>query len=161
MTDAASLPFLYTRTMPTAAHHRSRVVTMSLVAGAHGYLAAIGFTGLLNYTVPTQYEFLEEVAAEAYWSWVHLACAAVLLAALLAPTYRPRIGPWTSELPLAALACSVGFALLTSWALFNLLWGLSAVRPVSLAGPGLALVVALGEQLLAHAWTRGTYDKGR
>lgn len=161
MTDVISLPFLYTRTMPTAGHHRSRVITTTLVAAAHGYLALIGFTGLLNYTVPTKYEFLEEVAAEPYWSWTHLICGTVILASLIAPTYRPKIGPWTSELPLAALACALGFALLTSWALFNLLWGLSAVRPVSLAGPGMALVVALGEQLLAHAWTRGTYDKGR
>lgn len=161
MTELIALPFLYTRTMPTAGHYRSRVVTTAVVACAHCYLAMIGFTGLLNYTVPTRYQFLEEIGAEQYWSWIHLACAAVLLASLTAPTYRPKLGSWTSELPLAALACALGFALLTSWALFNLLWGLSTVRPVSLAGPGLALVVALGEQLLAHAWTRGTYDKGR
>jgi hypothetical protein len=48
-----------------------------------------------------------------------------------------------------------------TWAFFNLLWGLSTVRPVSLAGPGLALVAAAGEQLLARRWARGTYDKGR
>jgi hypothetical protein len=147
--------------MPTVAHHRSRVFTTVLVACAHIYLALIGFVGLLNYTVPTPYEILEEIAAEEYWSWVHLACAAILLASLCAPKFYPHLGPWRSELPLVALACSAGFALLTSWALFNLLWGLSAVRPVSLAGPGMALVVALGEQLLANAWTRGSHDKGR
>lgn len=147
--------------MHVADHHRSRVITTVVVAGAHAYLAMIGFTGLLNYTITTKYEFLEQITRQQYWSWIHLACAAMLLASLLAPKHYPHIGPWRSELPLVALACSAGFALLTSWALFNLLWGLSAVRPVSLAGPGMALVVALGEQLLANAWTRGSHDKGR
>lgn len=157
----APLPFLYTRYVPTPAHHRGRVLATVVVAGAHGYLATIGFFGLLNYTVPTQYQVLQEVAAEEYWVWIHFICTLLLIGSLFAPKVRPQLGSWRSVLPLAALSCNIAFALMFSWALFNLLWGLSTHRPVSLAGPGLAFVVALGEQLLANAWTRGTHNKGR
>lgn len=147
--------------MPTPAHHRGRVLATTGVAVAHGYLSLIAFNGLLNYTVPTYYSVLEQIASETYWAWIHLVCALLLLGSLRSPLYRLRIRSWSSDLPLAALACSLGFAMLTTWALFNLLWGLSTIRPVSLAGPGLALVVAFGEQLLANAWTRGTYTRDR
>jgi hypothetical protein len=147
--------------MPTAAHHRGRVLATLGAAGAHLYLSVIAFAGLLNYTVPTKYAVLEQIAAQDAWAWIHLGCAALLVGSLAKPLHHIEIRSWRSELPLAALACNVGFAMLTTWALFNMLWGLSTARPVSLAGPGMAFVVALGEQLLANAWTRGTHTKVR
>jgi hypothetical protein len=143
--------------MPTASHYRARVAGTLGAAGAHSYLATIGSLGLLNYTVPTEYSLIDEVAAEPYWAWIHAVVALALVGSLWRPTWKPLGG----DLPVTAIACSLGFAMMFSWAFFNLLWGLSTVRPVSLAGPGLALIVAAGEQLLANAWTRGIHNKGR
>jgi len=147
--------------MPTAAHHRGRVLATLGAAGAHLYLAVIAFAGLLNYTVPTKYEVLQQIAAQDAWAWIMLVCALLLVGSLAAPKHHVQIGAWHSALPLAALACNIGFAMLTTWALFNMLWGMSTARPVSLAGPGMAFIVALGEQLLANAWTRGSHTKVR
>lgn len=147
--------------MPTRAHHRTRVFSTAAAAGAHGYLATIGALGLLNYTVPTPYAVLEEIAAESYWFWIHAVCSILLLASLRAPYAHPRIRNWYAEVPYAVIACQIGFTMMFCWALFNLLWGLSVERPVSLAGPGLAFIVAAGEQILANAWMRGSHDKGR
>lgn len=147
--------------MPTDNHHRGRVFATLCVAGAHGYLSLLGFTRLLNYTVPTEYAVLEQVAAQDTWAWVHAGVALLMVVALARPHVKPKIGNHVSYLTAIALACNVGFAFMFSWAFFNLLWGLTVDRPVSLAGPGLAFAVALGEQLLANAWTRGTHDKGR
>lgn len=147
--------------MPSPAHHRSRAFGTLGAAGAHTYLAVIGFMSLLDFTVPTEYEVLEQIASQDYWSWIHLGCAVTLVLSLWSPYRSLRIRRWHSELPLASIACSIGFTMMFVWALFNMLWGLSATRPVSLAGPGLALIVAAGEQLLANAWTRGTHDRGR
>lgn len=147
--------------MPTAAHHRGRQLATLGAAGAHTYLGVIGLLDLLNYTVPTPYAVLEQIASEKYWAWIHIGCAVILVCSLGHPYHRPRIKKWRSDLPFASVACGIGFTMMFVWALFNLLWGLSTVRPVSLAGPGLAFIVAFGEQLLANAWVRGTHDKER
>jgi hypothetical protein len=147
----------YTRTIPTAAHHRARVVGTLGAATAHGTLAYLGTQDLLNYTVPTRYSLIDQVASEHAWAWIHLTAAVLMLLSL-------RWGEWKrneNALPLPAIACSIGFALMFTWGFFNLLWGLSAIRPVSLAGPVLALIVAAGEHLLASAWNRGSHAKGR
>lgn len=145
----------YTLSMPTAAHHRARVAGTLGAAGAHTFLATIGALDLLNYTVPTKYELVDQVAAEGHWALAHAIIAVVLVVSL-------RWGEWRRtphSMPVPAIACSAAFAIMFTWAFFNLLWGLSAVRPVSLAGPGLAFIVAAGEHLLATAWNRGTYNK--
>lgn len=143
--------------MPTPAHHRARVAGTLGAAAAHGYLAVLAATGYLNYTVPTRYRLIDEIASDFLWLWIHAAVVMILLLSLRRPTWQPR---WP-DAPIAAIACSIAFSAMATWAFFNLLWGLSTVRPVSLAGPGLALVVAAGEHLLANAWIRGTHNKGR
>lgn len=147
--------------MPTAGHHRARVVSTVGAAAIHAYLAILGWVGLLDYTVPTQYEVLQQIAAQDYWSWIMIGCSVFLLVSLRAPYKHVTFRRHTSELPLAAVACNTGFTMLFVWAFFNLVWGLSAQRPVSLAGPGLAFAVSFGELVLATAWTRGSHDKGR
>jgi hypothetical protein len=147
--------------MPSRAHYRARVSATVGAAVIHTYLAVIGWLGLLDYTVPTQYEVLAQIAAQDYWSWIMMGCAIFLLLSLLDPQRHVRIGTHKAELPLAAVAANVGFTMMFVWAFFNLTWGLSADRPVSLAGPGLAFAVAFGELILASAWTRGTYDRSR
>lgn len=144
--------------MAVITHHRALLLGTAGVSLAHGYLSVLGFLGLLNYTVPTKYEALDEAAGDQIWAWVHLACAVLLVVSLVGD----RRG-WTARngYPFTALACNIGFAMMFTWAFFNLLWGLTAQRPVSLAGPGLAFVVAAGEQLLANGWMRGSHDKGR
>jgi hypothetical protein len=143
--------------MPSQAHHRSRVIGTAGAALAHIYLAVLGTIGYLNYTVPTRYEFLYIVADQWAWSWIHGAIAMFLLASLLAPYRRVPV----LETTLAQIACSCAFAVMLTWAFFNALWGLSTIRPVSLAAPGLAIIVAVGEQVLAHAWNRGATTRDR
>lgn len=129
---------------------------------AHGYLATLGWLGLLNFTVNTKYPPIAVVANSDLWAWIHTIAALVLVGGLVhRPYWKPAWRGHVSEIPLAAIACSVGFSAMATWAFFNMLWGVTTTRPVSLAGPGLAFVVAAGEQLLANAWTRGTHDKGR
>lgn len=138
-------------------HHRLRLFGTLGAIVAHTYLAAIGTVSLLNYTVPSRYSILAEVASDDLWTWLHAICAVVLLVGLHNPTRRiPYFGN-----RLIAVACSLGFAFMLTWAFFNLVWGLTAVSPVSLAGPGLAIVVAAGEQMLAYAWNRGALTKDR
>lgn len=128
-----------------------------VVAVAHLYLAALGAVGNLNYTVPSRYTLLQEVANDHLWAWLHALAAVVLLSSLRHP-YRHLQG---FDSPRATIASSFGFSIMAIWAFFNMLWGVSSIRPVSLAGPGLAFIVAIGEQLLAHAWSRGALIRDR
>lgn len=141
---------------PSHAHHQSRVFATLGAAMAHGYLATIGSAGYLNFTVPSEYPLLHLMASSHVWTWIHAGVTVVLLSSLHKP-YKPC---WLGT-NRAAAACSVGFATMFIWAFFNMLWGLSTISPVSLAGPGLAFAVAAGEQLLAHAWNRGAPTKDR
>lgn len=138
-------------------HHRLRILGTLGAIAAHVYLAAIGTVSLLNYTVPSRYQILGEVASDDLWTWIHAGCATLLTLALFFP--HLRVPPRGNRFP--AVACSVGFAFMLTWAFFNLIWGVSAISPVSLAGPGLAIVVAAGEQMLAYAWNRGALTKDR
>jgi hypothetical protein len=140
--------------MPTRAHHRSRVVATACVAAAHAYLASIGSVGYLNFTVRSDYPLLHELASSTLWTWLHAIAAVAILASLTSPYRHCWVGT-----PRATVACSFGFAIMLVWSVFNFLWGFSTIRPVSLAGPGLALAVAAGEQLLAHAWNREATTK--
>lgn len=150
---------------PDAAR-RGRVLATLVAAGAHTYLATLGAIHMLNYTVDTTFEVLALAASSEAWTWIHGACAVLLVGAV---AYGPekhlharwRQLRWRCFFPVGSIACSVSFAMLTTWAFFSMVWGLTTVRPVSLAGPGLAFVVAFGEQLLANAWMRGTHCKGR
>ena len=143
--------------MPDAAHHRARTAGTIGAAASHGYLAILASNELLNYTVPTRYRLVDEIASDFLWGWMHLLAMLLLIVA----AWRPHMWYGGRHINFAAIACSLGFAFMGTWAFFHLLWGLSATRPVSLAGPGLAFVVAAGEHLLAAAWRRGTYNKGR
>lgn len=138
------------------AHHRSLGVATVFAAAAHGYLSILGMLGFLNYTVPTRYELLDEVASATLWAWLHGITAVILIASLANPCWRVH----RFDAPIAAVVTSVGFAFMFVWAFFNMLWGLTTIRPVSLAGPGLAFSVAVGEQLLANAWNRWGQNEG-
>lgn len=136
-------------------HHRARIAATLGAAGAHLYLSVLGSIGFLNYTVETRYTLLNDVAADFLWAWIHGAVALLLVASLLKSHTRFR------EMAVPAIACNIGFAAMFTWAFFNFIWGMSTVRPVSLAGPGLAFAVAAGEQLLANAWNREDSTKER
>lgn len=147
--------------MPSQGHHRSRVIGTVGAAAAHTYLSVLGLFDYLNFTVNTRYGGLHEAADEEAWAWIHLGVAVFLISSLAWSYHRVRLrGPW-EEMTITAVACSVGFAAMFTWAFFNFLWGLTTIRPVSLAGPGLAFAVAAGEQLLAHAWNRGALTRDR
>jgi len=118
-----------------------RMRNLGTVATAlvHAYLAIIGVFDRLSYTVPTKYELLQDVASDGSWIPLHGIMAVLLIAGF----WRVK---WESQL------ASASSALMGAWAVFNLLWGISAVQPVSLAAPGLALFVSVGAHVLAASW---------
>ena len=144
--------------MPTPAHRRARIFGTVGAAVAHGALAILAQLELLEYTVPTRYPLIDEVASDWVWAWIH---ALIALGLLVSLKYQDRPRRDVDSAPWPAVACSVAFAAMVTWAFFNLLWGLSAVRPVSLAGPVLAFVVGAGEHLLAAAWNRGSHNRSQ
>lgn len=144
--------------MPTPAHQRARLIGTVGAAVAHGALAILAGLDLLDYTVPTRYPLIDLVAGDHVWIWIH-SLVAILLLVSLHWRHRPRAA--VDHMPWPAVACSIAFAAMVTWAFFNLLWGLSALRPVSLAGPVLAFIVGAGEHLLATAWNRGSHIRSQ
>lgn len=143
--------------MPTPSHHRARVGGTVGAAVAHGGLSALGMFNLLDYTVPTRYVLIAEVGGDHRWVWIHGLIAIALMLSLIRPYWRP----WKHSPRITSLVGSLAFGAMAGWSFFALLWGMSSIRPVSLAGPLLGFVVAAGEHLLANAWTRGTHNKDR
>lgn len=129
--------------------HRRMVLATMAIAAAHFWLGCIGLLGRLNYTVPSSQEIIEIAASTGFWVPAHFASGALLLVGI-------KVGGG-----LESRACSVSVMTMGVWAFFNLMWGLTVISPVSLAPPGLACLAIVGGQLLADAWGRGRYDKGR
>lgn len=111
-----------------------------MVAFAHFGLALLAYFGLLQFTIPSEFRFLEYAADNGMWGWIHVLCGLFLIAAV-----------FRSRLDRQALSASAGF--LFGWSFFNLLWGLSTIDPkgVSLAGPLLGFILASGAYLMAIA----------
>lgn len=138
--------------MQAAARRTTRIAATFAVAAAHAYLVLVGLFDRLNYTQPSQYEIVERAASNHVWVGIH----AVLTVALLVGLWHNRGWEWR--------VCSASAGFMGAWAFFNLLWGLSAVAPVSLAAPGLAAFVAFGAHVLSTAWLRASkesHNKGR
>lgn len=113
---------------------------MSIAVGlACAYLGIVGIFGRLNYTVPTTVDMLRSIVNSNLWTAGFLVVAGFVWAAIATNRLQHQ-------------AMQLAFAVIAPWGVFNLLWGLSSERPVSLAAPGLALVVAVIAQALALAW---------
>lgn len=114
------------------------VMTMA-VGIACAYLGIIGVFGRLNFTVLTTVDMLRIIVNSNLWSAGFLIVAGFIWATLVMNRLQHQ-------------AMQLAFAVMAPWAMFDLLWGLSTESPVSLAAPGLAVVVAVIAQALALSW---------
>ena len=129
--------------------HKSlaRHLGMGVVASAHVLLAVLGITNKLEFTQRSTFPVLETAASTELWVPIHLVIGIGLIFATLKHKWER-----------CALSASAGF--MGTWSVFNLLWGLSTIREVSLAGPTLGLCVAASAYVLSIT-TRYDYTLGR
>lgn len=125
----------------------TRKVTMVVIASAHFALALLGVVNRLNFTVAPEYRLLRLLADSNMWVGIHLIAAVFVAISLVLNRFQ-----------IQSLSYSAGF--MGCWALFNLLWGLNAVTPVSLAGPILGVAVSGVSYSVAMSWATGGHDKG-
>lgn len=126
--------------MLSEAKQRARMGATLAVLGTHGALAVLALVNRLAYTVPPEYEFLAIAATNPVWVALH---GGVFLAGLVAVRFFRD-----AMFEVASISAGV----LGAWSLMNLMWGLNPVRPVSLAGPVLALGMSLAAYFLARLW---------
>lgn len=125
---------------PCAEHRdRLRVLMMVAVACAHLSLALLRTVHRVVITVPVTNDTLSAVVRSDLWYLLQFGCAAMILAAIV----------WNRG-HLQVMAASTG--VMSAWAFLNFLWGFDAVRPVSLAGPAMGMIVAVFSYLLTMSW---------
>lgn len=115
-----------------------RLLTTTIAAG-HLLLLGLYATDRLSYTVDSRYVFLQHVAENPIWLLVHGTAAAWLLSSIVLRRHQIQ-------------ACAYSAGVMGTWAMLGLVWGLTTVRPVSLIGPAMALVVTAFAYLLSQAW---------
>lgn len=119
--------------------NRARTVASMAVGCGHLGLFVLAATNTLAYTVPTGYRFLASLADSHVWLIIHLTIAAMIGVSLVLNRWQIR-----------AMSVSAGF--MGAWGIFTLSVGLTAVRPVSLASPILALTLAGVAYGVAGSW---------
>jgi len=123
----------------------ARLVATGAMGFACAYLSVAHYFGRLNYTVPTTEPLLGAIVLSTIWPTAFLGVGTFVGVAMLARRWHRQ-------------AMQTVFAVMAPWGLFNLAWGLTSERPVSLAGPGLAIVVAIVAQALALTWVTESLD---
>jgi uncharacterized membrane protein YesL len=93
----------------------------------------------LSISVPSQYDFLIYLVNNSIWLVIHLLCAVIVGLSLAYNRWH-----------VVAMSISSGF--MGAWGLFSLLAALTAVSPVSLAGPVLAIVLSVVAHAMAVSW---------
>ena len=139
------------------AERRGATIATAAVALGHFYLGVLGLLGRLSYTQPSRHDLLEFAQRDHFWGPVHLVIALLLLVGLKHPSLLDAtVGRVRRDYHGVAESwlCNVSFTALLVWGFFNLLAGLTAIKPVALGAPGLAMIVALGAHLLSNAWMR-------
>lgn len=104
-------------------------------------LGVVAADGQLAYVMPLapQHVWIAQLAGNDLWTWLLLASGIFCMLCLIWPRWA-----------VAAMSCAAG--VIGTWSLISILWGLSAVHPVSLAAPILGAVVATLAFILARAW---------
>lgn len=135
--------------MDAGAKRRARLAATAVVGAGNAAMAGLGLVDRLQFTVPTNLEFLALAANNTLWIWLLSASALATWASVL-------YNRW--HVPATAAATGV----IGAWSFLNLLWGLNSVRPVSLAGPVLGTVVTALGYILTWLWARSDeHAKGR
>lgn len=112
-----------------AARIHARSVSAAFVGSGHVALFVLALTHHLAFTAPSEFQLLVMLGTDNLWLVVHLVCAVVIAIALVRPRFLTQ-----------ALSLSAGW--MGAWGFFALLTALTAIRPVSFAGPLLAIVLA-------------------
>ena len=102
-------------------------------------LAFLAFGGRLNFTVPANHGSLEILTDDSFWAGVYLTTGIVTLLGLRFQYIKSLA---------MALAASTFFF----WGGLQLVFGIDTIRPVSLAGPILALCLVPITITLSDAW---------
>lgn len=119
---------------------RVRHAAMMVVAMAFFSMAFLAYINLLEFTVPTEYQFISYAASGEFWLPILALCGVFIVAAM-----------FKDRLYRQAMSAAAGF--MFTWSFFNMIWGVSTVddRAVSLAGPTLGFALSLGSFIMAVA----------
>lgn len=124
---------------PLEAQRRWMRAAVIFPALTHATLVMLDLLGVATYQ-SIRHTLLADMVASPLWLPTNLA---VLLALA-----------WCRKPPEVIWALSASAAVLGAWGGLNLAVGLSASRPVSLTGPSMVLVVAVGAIVLGVLWRR-------
>lgn len=130
--------------MQASARHTVRLISTWALLFVLVWFTALALFDRLSFTQPSEYEILHLAADSNLWGWLFCVTGLVLLVVLVGHPTHHRIA--------MSRVCSVAAAFLGTWAFFTLLWGLTAVAPVSLAVFGPAVFAVVGAQVLAVSW---------
>lgn len=102
-------------------------------------LAFLALIDRLNITVPVQHPLLASLASDNFWGGIFLASGLLTV-----------VGMFLVHLKSVAMAYAA--SALFSWGVFQLLYATDTIRPVSLAGPVLAICVSPVGIALSNSW---------
>jgi hypothetical protein len=116
-------------------------IATSAVASGHVAIAVLQLTRRAVYSIPPSADNVIALAAgKPWWAWIHLAAGLALWVTLGLRRGQTGAGYWS-------------VAVMGTWSALLLVWGLGAVRPVSLVGPVLGLVIAIAAIGTTTAWS--------
>ena len=102
-------------------------------------LAFLALINHLNITVPVSHPLYDALASDNFWSGVFLTSGLLTIVSMFI-------------VHLKSVAMAYAASALFSWGVFQLLYALDTVRPVSYAGPVLAICVSPVGIALANSW---------
>lgn len=117
----------------------ARKISGACIALGHVSLFTLAVTHRLEFSTPTEYKFLQLAALNEAWLIIHAVCASAIVVSLM-----------LDKMHVQSLSMSAGC--MGAWGFISLLGGLTTVRPVSLAGPVLALVLSSVAYSVVMSW---------
>lgn len=123
---------------------KARRVAEGFVASGHFGLFFLAAVDQLAITIPSEFQFLVLLADNSTWLPIHLVCGLVVSYTIFSNRGHIR-----------SLGLSAGF--MGAWGFFNLFAGLTANKPVSLAGPVLGLALSGVAYSVAMSWAEDTH----
>ena len=124
---------------PTERNRQYRIYLSLIVAFSQFMLMILGLTNHLSFTITTRYEILQQTLNSELWTTLHGLCFVAIITTIYIKKKQE-------------LAFGAATGVMSAWSFLNLLWGLSALTPVSLTGPILGGGIATLSYLLTISW---------